>query len=155
MDFVHRLADDFQRTDLHLVVDPNPARLAPVRPGWRRAARCCAAQRALGDPARYLRHLSGAAAVQRGQLRTGQAAARSPDCRIGPNTAAVRRGLKRIVMGRPWVGSAAPDRPSNAAMILPPSRRTTSTTRVRMKPNRARATAAASIDPSFVYIRLI
>ena len=76
----------------------------------------------------------------------GQAAARSAG-RAGAGTAAVSRGLKRIVTGPAGSGSAVQERPSKrgddlarrrAAIDVHDQRRAT-------KPNRARVTAVASI----------
>ena len=132
-----------------------------IRRGWRLFALAgvallggCAVERAMDDPAGDLGDLSRAAAVQHRQLRRGQAAARSPGCHFGSSTASVRRGLKRIVTGRPCVSPAVHERPSSAAMIFPPSRRMTSTTRVRMKPNAARVRAAASMGQSSSSLRI-
>ena len=47
MDLVHRGADDLERADLHLELDPHPPRLADVRawPAWRCSARHCSTSR--------------------------------------------------------------------------------------------------------------
>ena len=81
-------ADDLQRADLQLVVDPHPPRLAAVRAGRRRAARRGAAQRAMVDAAGdlasiYLALLPFSIA----SYAQGQAAARSAGragCRLAP-----------------------------------------------------------------------